>query len=192
MKMLQGLIAGAAMTLSLLGAADFGQQHTETRLVSNTSGVAPVTDGLSVLPTEVTTESNDEAQIRQRDIAWEEAVQAKDLKRVLAFYRDDCVGLFTSVPISMGKANMRDIWHLILSRSQLSLHWSPKHIEVARSGELAYDFGSMTLSYMDAKGAKVDFLGKYTVVWKREATGEWRVALDMSNPDTKEYVRYNQ
>jgi ketosteroid isomerase-like protein len=50
----------------------------------------------------------------------------------------------------------------------------------------------MTLSYVDAKGAKVDFLGKYTVVWKREAAGEWKVALDMSNPDAKEDVRYNQ
>src|ERR1700748_872755 len=43
MKMLQRLTAGAAMTLSL-GTVAFGQHYTETNLVSNTSGVAPVTD----------------------------------------------------------------------------------------------------------------------------------------------------
>jgi hypothetical protein len=76
MKILQRLGAGAAMTLSL-GAAAFGQHYTETKLVSNTSGVAPVTGGLSVSHAEVTIESNDETQIRQRDIAWEEAVHAQ-------------------------------------------------------------------------------------------------------------------
>jgi hypothetical protein len=38
MKMLQRLTAGAAMTLSL-GAVAFGQHYTETKLVSNKSGV---------------------------------------------------------------------------------------------------------------------------------------------------------
>ena len=154
--------------------------------------IATMICGLSISRAEITGESNSEAQIRQRDVAWEKAVQAKDIERVLAFYRDDCVGLFTSRPISVGNDTMRDVWQRILSRSQPSLQWRPTHIEVARSGELAYDFGSMTLSYVDAKGAKVDFVGEYTVVWKKEATGEWRVALDMSNPDTKENVQYNQ
>jgi uncharacterized protein (TIGR02246 family) len=148
--------------------------------------------GASVSHSQVPEKSAGETDIRDRDVAWEEAVQAKDFDRVLAFYRDDCVGIFTGLPISIGKAGMRDIWQRILSRKQLSLHWKPTHIELAQSGELAYDFGSMTLTYVDAKGAKVDFVGKYVVVWKKEADGQWRVAVDASNPDTTQNARYNQ
>lgn len=162
------------------------------KVIVRWSLVVVMASGLSVSRAQLTTESSDGAEIRKRDVAWEEAVGAKDLERVLDFYRDDCVGLFTALPISVGKASMRDIWQRVLARPQLSLHWKPTHIEVARSGELAYDFGSMTLSYMDAKGATVEFLGKYAVVWKKGAAGEWKVALDMSNPDTKRDVRYNQ
>jgi ketosteroid isomerase-like protein len=146
----------------------------------------------SAVGSQVPTESRGEAQIRRRDSAWEDAVQAKDFSKVLAFYTEDCAGLFTSLPVALGKSAMGDLWHRILSRQQLSLHWKPTHIEVARSGELAYDFGSMTLNYVDDKGAAVNFVGKYVVVWKKESDGQWRVALDASNPDTAHEVRYNQ
>jgi ketosteroid isomerase-like protein len=132
------------------------------------------------------------ADIRKRDLAWEAAVQAKDFDRVLDFYRDDCVGMFTGLPMSVGKSSIGDIWRRVLSRSELNLHWKPTHIELARSGELAYDFGSMTLTYIDTKGAKVDFVGKYIVVWKKGADGQWRVAVDASNPDTAQDVQYNK
>jgi ketosteroid isomerase-like protein len=72
------------------------------------------------------------------------------------------------------------------------LQWKPTHIELARSGDLAYDFGAMTLTYVDTKGATVDFVGKYVVVWKKSADGQWRVAVDASNPDTTEAVQYNK
>lgn len=154
--------------------------------------VAAIACGLSASYAEAATESKGEEHIRQLDIAWEKAVQTKDLESVLAFYRDDCVGLFTSLPISVGKDNMRGVWQRILSRSQLNLHWTPTHIEVARSGDLAYDYGSMHLTYVDDKGGNVTFVGKYTVVWKKDGKDEWKVAVDMSNPDTKENVQYNQ
>lgn len=49
MKKLQRFTAAAALTLSL-GASAFGQHYIQTNLVSNTSGVAPVTDPQLVNP----------------------------------------------------------------------------------------------------------------------------------------------
>jgi len=49
MKTLLRLTASTAMTLSL-GVSAFGQHYTQTNLVSNTSGVAPVTDPQLVNP----------------------------------------------------------------------------------------------------------------------------------------------
>src|SRR3981189_834787 len=49
MKMSLRFTAGAALTL-IMGAVSFAQHYTQTNLVSNTSGVAPVTDPQLINP----------------------------------------------------------------------------------------------------------------------------------------------
>jgi len=49
MKMSLRFTAGAALTL-ILGAVSFAQHYTQTNLVSNTSGIAPVTDPQLINP----------------------------------------------------------------------------------------------------------------------------------------------
>jgi ketosteroid isomerase-like protein len=48
---------------------------------------------------------------------------------------------------------------------------------------MAYDVGTVHSSHTDAKGNIVNYVGKYVVVWRRDASGEWRVAGDISNSD---------
>jgi uncharacterized protein (TIGR02246 family) len=124
-----------------------------------------------------------EAQLRNLDGAWESAVQAKDLERILSFYAEDASGLFNGRPIVTGKAALKRDWQDILARPNLNLHWTPTRIDVAKSGDLAYDVGTVTSSMTDPKGNTVNFIGKYVVVWKKQADGNWQVAIDMSNSD---------
>ena len=49
MKMLQRFATSTALTL-VAGAVCFGQHYNQTNLVSNTSGVAPVTDPQLINP----------------------------------------------------------------------------------------------------------------------------------------------
>jgi len=49
MKMSLRFAASAVLTL-IMGAACFGQHYTQTNLVSNTTGVAPVTDPQLINP----------------------------------------------------------------------------------------------------------------------------------------------
>src|SRR3979409_1963767 len=49
MKMSLRFTAGAALTL-IMGAVSFAQHYTQVNLVSNTSGVAPVTDPTLINP----------------------------------------------------------------------------------------------------------------------------------------------
>lgn len=49
MKMLLRFVVGAALTL-MMGAVCFGQHYNQTNLVSNASGVAPVTDAQLINP----------------------------------------------------------------------------------------------------------------------------------------------
>jgi ketosteroid isomerase-like protein len=48
---------------------------------------------------------------------------------------------------------------------------------------MAYDVGAVHSSSADARGNRVNYVGKYVDVWKKDATGQWRVAVEISNSD---------
>jgi ketosteroid isomerase-like protein len=56
-------------------------------------------------------------------------------------------------------------------------------VEVARSGDLAYEYGTYDFATKDKKGEITDEKGKYVVVWKKQADGSWKVAADIDNLD---------
>lgn len=69
------------------------------------------------------------------------------------------------------------------SQEAVSLLWEPQRAEVAESGELGYTWGLYTLVYSGDDGEDVTEIGKYLNIWKKQADGMWRVAIDMGNPN---------
>ena len=64
-----------------------------------------------------------------------------------------------------------------------SLRFGPTKIEVARSGDLAYEIGTFDLSLADQDGKTAAMRGKYVVVWKKQSNGEWKATADIFNTD---------
>jgi ketosteroid isomerase-like protein len=85
--------------------------------------------------------------------------------------------------IATGKAAIREVLQGMLTKPNLKTHWAPIRIEVAKSGDLAYEVGTGTISTTDPKGNIATWLGKYVFVWRKQPNGNWRVAVDMSNSD---------
>jgi ketosteroid isomerase-like protein len=115
-----------------------------------------------------------EAELRKLDAGWERAVAAKDLEKVLSFYADDASGLYDGRPIVTGKAAMRELWQQILARPDLDLHWTPTHIEVAKSADLAYDVGTIAMAYERSQGEHSQLRGQ--VCSGLEEDNGWAVA----------------
>ncbi|MGB8838184.1 MAG: DUF4440 domain-containing protein, partial [Candidatus Acidiferrales bacterium] len=63
------------------------------------------------------------------------------------------------------------------------LSWQTTSVEVARSGDLAYETGTYVFSTIDKKGKTQEQKGKYVVVWKKQTDGAWKVAVDTDNTD---------
>jgi ketosteroid isomerase-like protein len=63
------------------------------------------------------------------------------------------------------------------------LSWQTSSVEVARSGELAYETGAYNIVTTDKQGKSTDKKGKYLVIWKKQSDGSWKVAVDTDNPD---------
>jgi uncharacterized protein (TIGR02246 family) len=127
--------------------------------------------------------SSEESAIREIVSAWSQAAGAKDLNQCVSFYADDASLLPLNAPIATGKDQIRAVWSQIMSNPDYDFSWRPTKIEVAQSVDLAYEMGTFDLTVADQAGTSSASRGKYVIVWKKQATGEWKVAADIFNTD---------
>ncbi len=123
----------------------------------------------------------EEQVIRELDRRWQAAVDARDIEACLAFYAPDGRQMPANAPAVVGEAAIRQWYESWLLDPNVSSSFAPEVVEVAASGDLAYDRGTYRFEMQTPEGPVVDE-GKYVVVW-RKTDGEWRAVLDIGNSD---------
>jgi len=129
------------------------------------------------------TRAADEAAIRKADMNWAKTVNAKQIDAFVGFVLDSAVVLGPNAPITIGKEAIRGMFAAAFAMPGYSCKWQPAKVEVARPGDLGYSRGTYELSINDARGNPITDRGKYATMWKKQADGIWKVALDMFNTD---------
>ena len=127
--------------------------------------------------------SKAEQAIRDTDKSWSHAAESKDLDKTVSFYADDASVLPFNAPIATGKDAIKQVWSSLMAKPGFSLTFAPSKIDIAKSGELAYEVGTFELKMNDAQGNPTTTPGKYVVAWKRQPKGEWKAELDIFNTD---------
>jgi ketosteroid isomerase-like protein len=97
------------------------------------------------------------------------------VKAVLSTFSDDARLHRNGVFPLIGKPSIR----AYLSEKNLTATWEPMKSDVATSGDLGYTYGSYEVKEKEAVEK-----GYYVRVWKRQASGEWKVVLDTTNPSS--------
>ncbi len=123
----------------------------------------------------------DEAAIRAAAIDWAKAGEAKDLEKFLSFYADDSTVYPPGAPPATGTDARRKYWTDSFALPELQVTITTVKIEAAKSGDLAYETGTFTEGFKDPKGKPVNITGKYVVVWKKQANGQWKAFADIFN-----------
>src|SRR5580704_3183113 len=108
-----------------------------------------------------------EAAIRNASEDWGKAITARDVDKTVSFYADDGSYLPNRQPIINGKDGLRKYWAQLLALPGPGLTCDTTRVEVARSGELAYETGTCELTTKDLKGRSTTEKQKYVVVWKK-------------------------
>jgi uncharacterized protein (TIGR02246 family) len=127
------------------------------------------------------TRAADERAIRETDVTWSKVAGAKDLEAILSFYTDDASLLPANAPMATGKDAMRTAWSQLLATPGFGLSWQPTKAEVSRGGDLGYTIGTYELTMTGPGGQPIIDRGKYVVVWKKQADGNWKAAADIFN-----------
>jgi uncharacterized protein (TIGR02246 family) len=124
-----------------------------------------------------------EQAVRDQDAQWSKAAESRDVDKLVSFYADDAVVLPAHAAIATTKDSIRNIFQRLLSIPGVALSWKPTNVTVAGSGDLAYSTGTYEMSAPDDAGKPSIDRGKYAAVWKKQANGSWKVALDIWNTD---------
>jgi len=129
------------------------------------------------------TRAADEAAVRAASAEWAKVAAAKDLENTLAYYAEDASMFPPNAPVVAGAEARRKMWSTLFSPAELVFSNAATKVEVAKSGDLAYEIGTVEESFKDAKGTPVKLVGKYVVVWKKQPGGQWKAIVDIFNTD---------
>ena len=139
--------------------------------------------GCSQAPAPTDTRKADEAAITAAGDALGQAAEAKDLEKCMSFYVDDPVLFVPGAPAVVGKDAVRKALQGFLAVGALKLETSGTIIDVASSGDLAFERGSYANTITDAKGKTTTETGKLVLVWKKQGDGSWKIAADTNASD---------
>ncbi len=88
-----------------------------------------------------------------------------------------------NAPVVTGPDARRDMWTKLLAPAELVFSNAATKVEVARSGDHAYETGTFEESFKDANGQPITVVGKYVLVWKKQPAGQWKAIVDIFNTD---------
>jgi len=118
-----------------------------------------------------------EAQaIKDAEKKWNDAVAAKDSVATAGFYAEDGVVVVAFQPQIAGRRAVQTWWGSLLSVPGSSLTFSPTAVEVAKSGDIAYELGTYQTVVATPQGRVTDN-GTTFIAWKK-VKGEWKVAVN--------------
>lgn len=115
------------------------------------------------------------------DAAWGEAVARRDLDALVALYDPDGTLVWPGTPAVRGADGIRAAYADMLKIPSLGLTFTPETITVSEAGDMASDFGRVTMVSAETPGGPTTTaVAKYVVVWTLVG-GQWKVLYDSWN-----------
>lgn len=124
-------------------------------------------------------------QLRALDAEWVKAIAAKDLTKATSYYADTAEMFAPNAPAAKGKDAVQKLCAGMLGLPGFALTFALSKVEVARSGDLAYETGEYEMTLNDKKGKPQTVKAKYVVVWGKQPGGNWKVLVDSPKTTTQ-------
>jgi ketosteroid isomerase-like protein len=127
--------------------------------------------------------ASDSSALRACDEQWSATAARNDLAGTVAFYADDAVLLPPNAPIAADQKSIRDSWAALLGPNT-AVSWKASKVEVSKSSDMGYVYGTYNLSIKDPNGGPpVNDTGKQVEIWRKQADGRWKCIVDTYNSD---------
>ena len=124
----------------------------------------------------------EEAAIVKADSTWSAlSAEAKDVDKIVSYWTDDAVVVPPGQPIVKGKDALRKFVEESFKIPGFSISWRSSDLKFSPDGKLAYLYGENMTTMNDSTGNKISIPGRGYSIWRKEADGSWKCAVDIFN-----------
>jgi len=123
-------------------------------------------------------------RLLERDAQWAAAAaEGRDIERILEFWTEDALVYTPSLPVVAGKPALRAYVQASLSIPGFRITWTSSDVRLSPDSQLAYLLSQNAVTAPGPSGELTTTRGRGVTIWRREADGEWRCAIDIWNAE---------
>jgi uncharacterized protein (TIGR02246 family) len=123
--------------------------------------------------------AKEEAAIRATDDQWQASIKARDAAKAASFWADDAQVILPGTGVMTGRAVFNKFAEDAFKDKNFNITWKTEKIEVAQSGDLAYQTATETVSSTQGKKVMTS-QARGIVIWKKQGDGSWKAIVDQS------------
>ena len=121
-------------------------------------------------------------KLLKRDAEWSTVAYAgKDVDKILSYWTDDAVVIPPELPMSEGKAAIRNFVTASLEIPGFKIRWTSKEVTFSPDGKLAYLRSINETTVTGPNGTPVILPGRAMTIWRIDPDGQWRCVVDIWN-----------
>ena len=114
---------------------------------------------------------------------WSQAASAGDVEKIVSYWADDAIVISAGDPVLTGKQAIREMVQNAYKMPGFRISWQPQKVVVSESGDMAYLLEDSQITYSDSTGKAHTINNKAVSIWRKQADGSWKNAVDISTPE---------
>nr|WP_299346708.1 DUF4440 domain-containing protein [Allomuricauda sp.] len=116
--------------------------------------------------------------------AWAKSAKDKNVEEVLSYWADDAILMSPNEASIVGIDSLSAMVERSMKIPGFEITWNPQEAYVSKSGDLGYVIvkNYMTMP-IDTLGNTRTIFNKGVEIWKKQADGTWKNAVDITNAD---------
>lgn len=117
------------------------------------------------------------------DREFSRTVQEKGAEGWAGFFAEDGTMFRNGAPPVMGREAILQAMTPFFAEPGNSLQWEPESAQMAASGDLGFTVGRYRVHSSNPAGESSEASGHYVTIWEKQPDQEWKVVVDIGNPD---------
>jgi uncharacterized protein (TIGR02246 family) len=122
--------------------------------------------------------------LMQADLDFAKATAESGTSGWVSYFAEDGRQLARGGQMPIGHREIREMMEPFFGAPGRKLEWHPVEARVSGDATMGYTIGEYTASGPDSSGVtQVTGTGRYVSIWRKQADGTWKVAVDLGAPD---------
>ena len=122
-------------------------------------------------------------KVMQLSKEWSQTISTKDVDKIVDYWADDAFVMQEGQAPLKGKQAIRQMVEESYKMPGFRISWQPQSVEVSDNGDMAYVIENAQVSFTDSTGKAVTINNKAVSIWRKQADGSWKNAVDISTAD---------